>query len=302
MGCRIKDPVSNLEGAGGELRMDDRASSNNSNRHFEKKHADWQDNPLIANMPLAVGAGALRGAAMGGAIGLIHDAMFPEHNPDKHHMSLSARIGIGAGIGAVSGAALHYTPEIARYVHPEAKVAHFMDYVSAPLWVKPGPLGVALGGVYGAAAGAGMAGAQKLKRRVMGEPEQNIDVGQSALSGAAAGVGISSLSQMMGQNKFALYSREWGLGAQIVNDPMIPSWRQAELIRDLDRAHSMGISITPQQLISAGFVGLASWLVSKGLGAGAFGQTVAGLGGAMLGAALNAPGSTTIYGDGFYRP
>ena len=88
----------------------------------------------------------------------------------------------------------------------------------------------------------------------------------------------------------------------ILNDPTIPTWKQVELIRDLERAQAQGVQLTPQQLVFAGLGGLAGWMLSRMGGAGSLGQTMAGIGGALLGGWAAAPDPNVIYGTGYYRP
>lgn len=303
------------------------------------KHADFletmENSPYVNSLPLSVGLGTLRGAAMGALIaGGIKAKRKFYGEPDN--VSMRKALLLGSAIGAGTGALTHWTPPLVRMVRgmteTDKVASHFMDAVTAPAWLKPAPAGILLGGLYGAGAGMAVNGLRQVKRKIMGQDDSDVSLAQGALNGGLIGMAGAGVMQMAGQNdrpsdalvetqlrdnakfvapdsaelpdrsKLAFFGQTSGLAASIVGDPMIPPWRQAELLRELERAKAMNVALTPSQLMMAGLVGLAGWLTAKASGAGAFGQAALSIGGAMLGGVLGTSPSTQINGDGFYRP
>jgi len=291
------------------------------------------DSPLIASIPAALAFGALRGAATGTAIGVGHK-LYRKHKHQPDDTNMIRDITIGTGVGAGTGLLMHYTPHLlAAMGYERSKVAHFLDPITAPTWLKPAPLGIGLGALYGAAAGGLYNGARKVKRWIMGQPTEDVGIFHGMLNGALAGTAASAVFQAPGARRNRLSgltdaqmtehadnvisnpkpveptidaSKTAGISDdlywQIANDYSISSWQRAQIIAELEKSQQHGISMNPHQLAMMGFGALASWLLARLAGAGAFGQAAASIVGAGLGSALGATSPTTIEGNGFYRP
>jgi hypothetical protein len=171
--------------------------------------------------------------------------------------------------------------------------------------------GIGTGALYGAGLGAGLYGLGKVKRWIMGDDEYSDapDLGRTMAMGAVAGGGIAGMGQLAGQNQYNLAGlhkisnfESQRLREAISADTTLPSWKQMQLMQQLQQADSSGIPMNPEYLAAVGLSALAGWLIARSAGFGTVGSAIAGFGGAALGNALFKPPTGTIIGQGFYRP
>ena len=160
------------------------------------------NNPMVSDIGLAAGSGALRGALVAA---LIHGARtLKRENMDqpKRDLNLTRDLMLGSAIGAGSGLLLHYIPEVLNLAHNTLgtpKAAHVMDVPLAPLHMG-GTAGVLVGTGYGALVGAAQGVGGKIKRWVTGEPEEDGQFEESVLNGAQNGLNIGSMASLSGMN------------------------------------------------------------------------------------------------------
>ena len=184
----------------------------------------------------------------------------------------------------------------------------FIDKATWPLWTRAGliPAG-AMGALGGAAIGATLGGLKKLKNKLVGDPSE-VSIADNALMGAAGGLGLTAISHMSGRISDALPKQAnevQALEAELLSDPHMSDWRRDQILQEIRLAHTMGISMDPQQLMGSGLGALAGWIAGKALGMGVMGgifAPVAAATGGALGYWLGTRDPNTIYGQGFYRP
>lgn len=171
-------------------------------------------------------------------------------------------------------------------------------------------LGVGAGAGFGAVAGAGLYGLKKVKRWITGDNSEDEGPGlaQTMVAGAAGGAGVAGLAAIAGQNPYTTSRLKFGsfndqhIRDMILADTSLPSWKQMQLLQQLQSADSSNIPLEPAYLAGVGLSALAGWLVGRAAGFGGLGSSIFAAGGAMVGNALFKPNAGTIVGQGYYRP
>lgn len=161
--------------------------------------ASFFDSPMVSNSTVAIGSGALRGALVAALIHGMRTLKRESQGENKRDLNLTRDLMLGAGIGAGSGALLHWVPDMAGAIHSATtpKAAHIMDVPLAPLSMG-GMAAPIIGTGYGAIAGLAGGIGTKIKKKITGEPEYEGELIDSMLDGAQKGLGISSIAAASG--------------------------------------------------------------------------------------------------------
>ena len=179
-----------------------------------------------------------------------------------------------------------------------------VNAILAPLWMKPSLAGVALGGIEGAAIGAGIGGIKKLRNNIFGtpqgEPEDPDLIQHHMVAGAAMGAGASGAFQMMNPTKAAGLDPA-ALRRVIETSDSLSMQQKQILLRELDQASAFGVPLDPQRLILAGLGALAGILSGAAMG-GPLGAFAGGVAGGMLGSWVAKPDPSYINNGATFQP
>jgi hypothetical protein len=160
------------------------------------------DSKWVQDPAVAIGTGALRGTAIAGIIHAMRTLKRETLDEPKRDLNLTRDLLLGAGIGAGSGALLHYAPEVTSFVHDaigHPKAAHIMDIPLLPFHA-PAAVAPVISAAYGSALGGLKGLALRFKKKLLGEPEEEGELENHIIDGMQSGVNIGIASSMNGRN------------------------------------------------------------------------------------------------------
>lgn len=158
-------------------------------------------NPMSPNLGIATLNGMGRGIIVAGALHALRRAKRDALDEPQKGLNLWQDLGIGATIGAGSGALMHYGPEIASGLRKlsSSKLATIADTLLAPI-NQPNPITASLmGASYGALAGGVVGTARKIKHKLTGEDDED-DISNGILEGTAQGAQTAGMASLSGRN------------------------------------------------------------------------------------------------------
>lgn len=159
---------------------------------------------FVASNPInATALGAIRGGLVGAAIHALRKTKAEILDEKKKIPTWGDDIGAGLMIGSGTGLATWAAPHMLEKYYDYAdnmktphKAAHIMDTVLAPL---SAPIAIApfMGAGYGAIAGGAKGVFNRVKKKIMGETEEDDEVKQNIIEGALTGAQQASMGSIM---------------------------------------------------------------------------------------------------------